>query len=121
MIGVGLIGTGFMGKAHALAWRSAGTVMGGLPQVRLALLCDTPAAWARAIVQQFGFARAIDDWRAMIADPEVDVVSITTPNALHRPIAEAALPTGKHVRCEKPMGLSLADAVAMAAAAARER
>jgi predicted dehydrogenase len=119
MIGVGLIGTGFMGKAHALAWRNAGAVMGGLPPVRLAVLCDTPADGAQAMADQFGFARATDDWRALVADPSVDVVSITTPNALHRPIAEAALAAGKHVWCEKPMGLTLADARAMADAAAR--
>jgi len=119
MIGVGLIGTGFMGKAHALAWRAAGAVFGDLPPVRLAVLCDTPADRARAMAAQFGFARATDDWRNLVADPQVDVVSITTPNALHRPIAEAALAAGKHVWCEKPMGLTLDDALAMAGAAAR--
>lgn len=116
-IGIGLIGTGFMGKAHALAWRNAGAVMGGLPPVRLALLCDTPLERAQAMAAQFGFERAYDDWRAVVADPQVDVVSITTPNALHRPIAEAALAAGKHVWCEKPLGLTLADTQAMAAAA----
>lgn len=80
--------------------------------MRLALLCDTPAERARTMAEQFGFARFTDDWRALVADPEVDVVSITTPNALHRPIAEAALAAGKHVWCEKPMGLTLAEAAA---------
>lgn len=118
-IGVGLIGTGFMGKAHALAWTAAGRVSGGLPPVRLALLCDTPRDRAQVMAGQFGFARATDDWRALIADPEVDVVSITTPNGMHREMAMAALRAGKHVWCEKPMALTLADAEAMADAAER--
>ncbi|MHB2263787.1 Gfo/Idh/MocA family protein [Aliihoeflea sp. PC F10.4] len=115
-IGVGLIGTGFMGKAHALAWSNANRVMGGLPPVRLELLCDTPLQKAGEMAAQFGFARSTDDWQRLIADSNVDVVSITTPNALHRPMAEAALAAGKHVWCEKPMGVTLADAEAMAAA-----
>ncbi|MCX7645297.1 MAG: Gfo/Idh/MocA family oxidoreductase [Rhodobacteraceae bacterium] len=118
-LGIGLIGTGFIGKAHALAWRQARAVMGGLPPVRLELLCDLPEDRARAMADQFGFSRATADWRALVADPGVDIVSITTPNGLHREIAEAALAAGKHVWCEKPMALTLADAEAMAEAAAR--
>ncbi|WP_284162876.1 Gfo/Idh/MocA family oxidoreductase [Frigidibacter sp. SD6-1] len=116
-IGVGLIGTGFMGKSHAIAWANAGRVMGDLPPVQLELLCDTPSDKAQAMARQFGFARATGDWRALVTDPAVDVVSITTPNGLHREIAVAALQAGKHVWCEKPMALTLADAEAMADAA----
>lgn len=118
-INVGLIGTGFMGKAHALAWAAAGTVMGDLPSVRLSLLCDTPKDKAESMARQFGFARETDDWHALVSDPGVDVVSITAPNGLHREMALAALRAGKHVWCEKPMALTLADAVAMAEAARR--
>lgn len=116
-IGVGLIGTGFMGKTHALAWRSARAVFGGLPRARLELLCDQPAEKARALADQFGFARATGDWRALVEDPRVDAVSITTPNALHHEMAVAALRAGKHVWCEKPMALTLEQAREMEAAA----
>lgn len=116
-LGVGLIGTGFMGKAHAFAWRTVKAMLGEVGDIRLELLCDTPADRAAAMADQFGFARATDDWRSLAADPAVDIVSITTPNGLHRPMAEAAIAAGKHVWCEKPMGLTLADAEAMAAAA----
>ena len=75
-------------------------------------------AQAQGFARQFGFARGTGDWRAAIADPAVDVVSITTPNGLHRAMAEAALAAGKHVWLEKPMALTLADAEAMAALAA---
>ena len=116
-IGVGLIGTGFMGKAHALAYGAVKAVMGDVPAVRRAVLAETPAEKAVAMADQFGFARATGDWRAVVADPEVQVVSITTPNGMHREMALAALAAGKHVWCEKPMALTLADAKEMAAAA----
>ena len=117
-LGVALIGTGFMGKCHAMAWRNVATIFGGT-HPRLELLCDTPEDRARAFAAQFGFSRAEADWRKAVADPAVDVVSIATPNELHRPISEAALRAGKHVWLEKPMALSLADAKAMADLAAK--
>lgn len=117
-VGVALVGTGFMGKCHAMAWRNVATVFGGV-QPRLEVLCDMAGDRAQAMAGQFGFARATSDWQAALRDPAVDVVSITTPNGLHRPMAEAALRAGKHVWLEKPMALSLADAQAMADLAAR--
>lgn len=118
-LGIGLIGTGFMGKAHALAWRNARAVMGDVQDVRLELLCDTPEDKAAAFASQFGFARSTGDWQSLVNDPKVDVVSITTPNRFHKDMAIAALEAGKHVWCEKPMGLTLAEAEEMAEAAAR--
>ncbi|MFH5774993.1 Gfo/Idh/MocA family protein [Paracoccus sp. NGMCC 1.201697] len=117
-LGVALIGTGFMGKCHAMAWRTVAATFGGA-HPRLEILCDTPESRAHAYAGQFGFARATADWHAAIADDAVDVVSITTPNGLHRPMAEAALRAGKHVWLEKPMALTLADAEAMAQLAAQ--
>ena len=116
-LGLGLVGTGFMGKAHALAYRGAGAVFGDLPEVELAVLCDTPSDRARSMAHQFGFAAATDDWRNLIRDPAVSIVSITTPNALHREIALAAVAAGKHVHCEKPLALTLDEAGEMEAAA----
>lgn len=116
-LGVALIGTGFMGKCHALAWRSVAATFGGA-HPRLEVLCDTPQDRAEAFAAQFGFARATGDWQAAVSDPAVDVVSITTPNGMHRMMAEAALAAGKHVWLEKPMALTLADAQAMADLAA---
>ncbi len=118
-IGVGLIGTGFMGKAHALAWRMVGPVMGDVPPVRLELLGERPAEKARQMADQFGFARATENWQEVVGDPRVDVVSIATPNHLHKEMALAAIAAGKHVWCEKPMALTLDDAREMAQAARR--
>ena len=120
-LGIGVIGTGFMGKAHALAWRNVKAVLGGVngavatPELRM--LCETPLTRAEAMADQFGFAKATDDWRALVESPEIDVVSITTPNGLHHPMAMAAIAAGKHVWCEKPMALTLAQAEEMAQAA----
>ena len=116
-IGVGLIGTGYMGKCHALAWTGVHAVFDDTPIVRRVMLCEIEEGLARRRADEFGFEASTDDWRALIADPGVEVVSITTPNALHAPMAIAALEAGKHVWCEKPMAPSLADAERMAAAA----
>lgn len=116
-IGVGLIGTGYMGKCHALAWNGVRAVFGDGPRVRLVHLAEVNADIARSKADAFGFERATHDWRALIADPEVEVVSVTTPNAFHAEMAIAALQAGKHVWCEKPMAVALADAERMAAAA----
>ena len=116
-IGVGLIGTGYMGKCHALAWTGVQAVFGDTPVVRRAMLCEVEEGLARRRADEFGFEASTADWRALIADPAVDVVSITTPNALHAPMAIAALEAGKHVWCEKPMAPTLADSERMAAAA----
>lgn len=118
-LGIGLIGTGFMGKAHALAYRNARAVLGALPQVRLEQLCDTPLPQAERFADQFGFARFTDTWSDLVDDPAIDIVSITAPNHLHRDIALAALSAGKHVWCEKPLALTLADATDMTDAARR--
>jgi predicted dehydrogenase len=116
-LGIALIGTGFMGKCHAMAWRNVAAVFGGAHH-RLEILSDATTESAQKFADQFGFARATAHWEEAVTDPKVDVVSITAPNGMHRPMAEAALKAGKHVWLEKPMALTLADAQAMAATAA---
>ena len=118
-IGIGLIGAGFMGKCHALAFGAVKAVFGDVPRPKLEVLCDVSLAKAQDAASRFGFARATDDWRALVEDPKVDLVSITTPNALHHEMALAAIAAGKHVYCEKPMAVTLGQAEEMAAAAAR--
>lgn len=118
-IGVGLIGTGFMGKCHAMAYGAVKAVFGDVPHIDRVMLCDVDAAHAAKCADELGFARSTTSWRELLADPAIALVSVTSPNGLHREMAEAALQAGKHVWCEKPMALTLADAEAMAAAAAR--
>ena len=119
--GIGLIGTGFMGKAHALAFGAAKAVMGDVPDSHLAVLCDTPADKATQMADQFGFAHATDDWKSLVTNPDVDIVSITTPNTLHFDMAIAAVKAGKHVYCEKPLALTLDQAREMRDAARAAR
>lgn len=116
-IGVGLIGTGFMGKCHALAFKAVAAAMGGMSPPRLEVIADMDFPRAETLAKNTGFTRATKDWRELLADPAIDLIAITTPNGLHREMAIAALESGKHVYCEKPMALTLADAEAMAAAA----
>jgi predicted dehydrogenase len=116
-LGVGLIGTGYMGKCHALAFTQVHAVFGDGPVIRLAHLSEVTPELAATRAAEFGFARAGADWQALVANPEVDVVSVTTPNQFHAEMAIAALEGGKHVWCEKPMATSIADAVRMRDAA----
>ena len=118
-IGVGLIGTGYMGKCHALAWSSVRAVFGDCARPRLVHLAESTPEKAEARASEFGFDRATGDWRRLVEDPEVDVVSVTTPNQFHAEMAIAALEAGKHVWCEKPMAPTLPEAERMLAAARR--
>lgn len=116
-LGVALIGTGFMGKAHAFAYRSAHATFPEVPEARLEIVADVTEEAAAKAAAQYGFARSTMDWRAAVADPKVDIVSITTPNSYHKEMALAAIAAGKHVHCEKPLAPSLADAEDMVKAA----
>ena len=118
-IGVGLIGTGFMGKCHAMAYGSVKAVFGDVPVVERVSLCDVEPGRAAQMRRRIRLRR-IDDASGAICSPipDIDLISITSPNGLHREMAVAALEAGKHVWCEKPMALTLADAEAMAKAAA---
>lgn len=114
---IGLIGTGFMGKAHVFGFASAPKVFDLPYNIELHTVADiTDEAAARAAAD-FGFANATSDWRSLIANPEIDVIDITAPNALHKEMALAAIAAGKHVYCEKPLAPLAADAREMAEAA----
>ena len=114
---IGLIGSGFMGKAHAFGYAAAGQVFDLSHRVELHTLADASPEIAQRAAAALGFAHATDDWRAMVASPEIDVVSITAPNALHKEMTLAAISAGKHVHCEKPLAPRASDAREMAEAA----
>ncbi|WP_425099423.1 Gfo/Idh/MocA family protein [Tropicibacter sp. S64] len=114
---VGLIGSGFMGKAHTFGYASAAKVFDLAVNPVLHTLADISDAAASKAASALGFAHATSDWRKMVDDPAIHVVNITAPNALHKDMALAAIAAGKHVYCEKPLAPLVADAREMAEAA----
>jgi predicted dehydrogenase len=116
-IGIGLIGTGFMGKAHAIAYRTALSAFPDIPTPRLVAVADVNGDAAAKAAHQYGFESSTGDWKSLIANPAIQVVSITTPNSMHKEMALAAIAAGKHVHCEKPLSPTLADSLEMVKAA----
>lgn len=116
-IGIGIVGGGYMGKAHAVAMLAVGAVFDTALRPRLEMVCATTPQSAERYRAAYGFARATTDWRVLVADPQVQAVVIAAPQEMHREIALAAFAAGKPVLCEKPLGASLADATAMTEAA----
>ncbi|MCU5774767.1 Gfo/Idh/MocA family oxidoreductase [Erwiniaceae bacterium BAC15a-03b] len=119
-LNIGLIGSGFMGQAHADAYRRAAMIYPNLPKRPLLYaVADQNQPMAEASAARFGAQLAYGDWRELVNDPEVDVVDITSPNHLHFEMALAAIAAGKHVYCEKPLAVSAQQAQEMTAAARR--
>ena len=116
-IGIGIVGGGYMGKAHSVAMAAVGAVFDTALRPRLEMICATTPTSAERYRAAYGFRRATADWRVLVADPAVEAVVIASPQETHRAIAEAAFALGKPVLCEKPLGASLDDARAMTAAA----
>ena len=116
-IGIGIVGGGYMGKAHSVAMAAVGAVFGTTLRPRLEVICARSEESAERYRASFGFARGTADWRDLVNDPKVEAIIIATPQELHREIALAAFALGKPVFCEKPLGANLDDSRAMVAAA----
>ncbi|WP_141057288.1 Gfo/Idh/MocA family protein [Stenotrophomonas rhizophila] len=109
-LGIAIVGTGMIGAVHRRAALLAGAEIRGVA-------ASSPQR-ARDVAQAWGVPRAYRDIEDVVADPQVQVVHVCTPNHLHRGMAQAALEAGKHVICEKPLATTLEDAQALAALAA---
>ncbi|MGH6958887.1 MAG: Gfo/Idh/MocA family protein, partial [Dongiaceae bacterium] len=118
-IRIGLIGAGFMGRAHTIAYREVGAVFDLPAAPVLELIAEIDTRTAAAAARKLGFRRATADWRQLVQDPAVDLVDITAPTAAHREIAIAVLAARKHVYCEKPLALTATEARGLAARAAK--
>ncbi|MEO0542737.1 MAG: Gfo/Idh/MocA family oxidoreductase [Pseudomonadota bacterium] len=116
-IGIGIVGGGYMGKAHAVAYAAVGSVFDTKLRPRLEMVCATSAASAERYRAAYGFARATSDWKELVLDDNVDAVVIASPQDTHLEIATLAFSKGKPVFCEKPLGRDLAESRAMVAAA----
>ena len=116
-LNIGIIGTGFMGKAHAFAYRSALAAFPEIPVPVLRMIADVNVDGAAKAAHQYGFEKFSGNWRDLIDDSAIDVISITTPNTMHKEMALAAIAAGKHVHCEKPLSPTLKDSEEMLKAA----
>ena len=104
-----------MGKTHTFGFTAAARVSTCL-NVEMAALADVSKPLAESAAAALGFAKSIDDWRTLVADPDIDIIDIAA-NALHKEMALAAIAAGKHVYCEKPLAPLASDAREMAEAA----
>jgi predicted dehydrogenase len=112
VINVAILGGGFMAASHAPNYKALGD------RVRVKTIASRPSDRAKAVAASVG-AELTADLDAAIRDPEIDIVDICLPTALHREWTEAALAAGKHVFLEKPIALTLEDADAIVAVADR--
>jgi predicted dehydrogenase len=116
-LGIGMVGSGFMGRSHTIAFRAAPGIFNSPLTPVLEMIADIDDKTAAAAARNLGYSRSTGNWQALIADPAVELVDITTPNELHKPMALAALALGKPVYCEKPLAVNAAEAKEMADAA----
>jgi predicted dehydrogenase len=110
MVGAGVIGTGFMGVAHTEALRRLGVDVVGV--------AGSSPERARAKAAKALLPPVYDSVEALLADPAVTVVHVTSPNHVHASQVRAALDAGKHVVCEKPLAVSAAESAELVARAA---
>ncbi|HVN11898.1 MAG TPA: Gfo/Idh/MocA family oxidoreductase [Kineosporiaceae bacterium] len=114
---VGVVGFGWMGRVHAAAYSRLHHHYPRLGRrVELVAVADSDPASLPDAVARFGTVRTHRDWRELVEAPDVDAVSVTTPNWLHREVGVAVARAGKHLWIEKPVGLDADDARAVAAA-----
>jgi predicted dehydrogenase len=118
---VGMIGYRFMGKAHSNAWRQAPHFFPLKAGIELSTICGRDAQAVESARAQLGWNKASTDWRAVVNSPEIDIVDINTPNDSHAEIAIAAAKAGKHILCEKPLAMDVAQCKEMLDAAKKAK
>ena len=117
-LNVAMIGGGFMGKAHAMAYAAMPMFFWPAPAIpHRKVVVDLTDSAAQDARDRFGFDEASSNWKDTVNRSDIDIVDICTPNNTHAQIAIEALRAGKHVICEKPLASTLEESVAMAEAA----
>jgi predicted dehydrogenase len=119
VLGIGMVGYAFMGRAHSQAWRTVGHFFDLPLTPRMAAICGRDATAVAAAAARLGWPATETDWKRLIERDDVDLVDVCTPGSSHAEISIAALKAGKHVLCEKPLANTVEEARAMAAAADR--
>ncbi len=112
-LNIGLIGYGFMGRAHSNAFRKAPNFFDLPYEPVLHTVCARNADRAKAFASRWGYQNISTDWKAVVNSPEIDLIDIASPNDTHQEIAIAAAKAGKMVMCETPLGRNAAEAEAM--------
>ena len=114
---VGMIGYGFMGKAHTNAFRQAAKFFPDLPyEPELKMFCARNEERAKSFASNWGYEKVVTDWKEVVESKEIDVIDICAPNNMHRDIAIAAAENGKWVLTEKPLSLNVSEGEEMVAA-----
>ena len=115
-LNVGMIGYGFMGRAHSNAYRQVGQFFPSNHRVVLKAACARNATEVKKFADQWGYESTETDWRKLVERKDVDVIDICTPNNLHKEIALATAAAGKAILCEKPLAMNAAEGREMVAA-----
>ncbi len=117
-LGVGIVGYGFIGRIHALSFLSSPWTYPGSPRTRLVGVAVASERTAAKVKAEGGFEVVTTDYQRLLERDDIQVVSVCTPNDVHREVVLAALEAGKHVYCDKPLALNVAEARLVAEAAA---
>ncbi|WP_205602373.1 Gfo/Idh/MocA family protein [Janthinobacterium agaricidamnosum] len=116
-INIGLIGAGYMGKAHTIAYKTVRSIFHTALNPVCECIGTSSAEGAARSAQELGWNRSTGDWRALVGDPAIDAVIVATPPATHKDIVLAALALSKPVFCEKPLGMTATESLQLAQAA----
>ena len=108
-LNIGMIGYGFMGKAHSNAYATVNNFFDLEHKLVLKAICARNAEKAQAFADNWGYESVETDWKALIARDDIDAVDICVPNNLHKEIAIAAAKAGKMILCEKPIAMDVAE------------
>lgn len=110
-IRIGMVGYGFIGKVHTLAYQVLPMIYDPFPaDIRLVGICAASEASTQKGVEQGGYEFGTTDWRELVEREDIDVIDCCTPNFLHKEVLIAAMRAGKHVYCDKPLAMNLAEA-----------
>src|SRR5437773_1134889 len=118
-LNIGLIGYGFMGRAHSNAFLQAGRFFDLPYQPVLKAVCARNADRVKSFAANWGYDSIETDWRKLVERKDIDLIDIASPNDTHMEIALAAAANGKMVMCEKPLGRNAAESKKMVEAVAK--
>src|SRR5258708_8455695 len=113
-LNIAMVGSGFIARAHSNAFHQVGHFFDVPFGLSTKVACGRDQPRLKAFARQWEWQETAAEWESVIGRPDIDIVDIAAPNALHAPIAIAAAQAGKIVFCEKPLALSVAEAEVMA-------